>query len=106
MKDSGHEPGRLRELLRQAYREKENIQVGGQWERNLMSRVRDLTLTESSPGFLPVFAQLVWRVAAVTCPLTVGLLALLVKLDFILGNDVVQLLSGTEEAMFAQLFGG
>lgn len=96
----------LREILRRAYRDKENVEVGDQWQEEVMRRIRELDEIEERPSSLVMFEQLVWRLAPLTCLLILGLTVLLSSSDFISGDDVIQLLmNGTEELTLNQFFG-
>jgi hypothetical protein len=95
----------LREILRRAYRDKENVEVGDQWQEEVMRRIRELGEIEARPSSLAMFEQLVWRLAPLTCLLILGLTVLLSSSDFISGDDVIQLLvNGTEELTLNQFF--
>ena len=96
----------MKAILRKAYREKENIQVGDQWQQEVMRRVRELGALQPTPSFPEMLEQLVWRLAPVTCLLIFGLTVLFAVSDFTSGYEVFQLLNnGTEELTFA-LFPG
>ena len=96
----------LREILRQAYLEKENVEVGDRWQEEAMSRIRELGAIEAASNSLLMFEQFVWRLAPLTCLLILGLAVLLSSLDFISGYDIIQLLmDGTEELTLNQFFG-
>ena len=96
----------MKAILRKAYREKENIQVGDQWQQEVMRSVRTLGALQPTPSFPEMLEQLVWRLAPVTCLLIFGLTVLFAVFDFTSGYEVFQLLNnGTEELTFA-LFAG
>ena len=96
----------LQEILRKAYREKENVEVGDQWQQEVMRSVRTLGALQPTPSFPEMLEQLVWRLAPVTCLLIFGLTVLFAVSDFTSGYEVFQLLNnGTEELTFA-LFAG
>jgi hypothetical protein len=96
----------LREILRQAYLEKENVEVGDRWQEEAMRRIRELGAIEAASSSLVMFEQFVWRLAPLTCLLILGLAVLLSSLDFISGYDIIQLLmDGTEELTLNQFFG-
>jgi len=101
-----HERQALREILRRAYQERENVEVGGQWQEKVMRRIRELSEIQARPSSLEMFEQLVWRLAPVTCLLILGLTLLLSSFDFISGYEVIQLLiNSTEEITLNQFFG-
>jgi hypothetical protein len=96
----------LQAILRKAYRQKEDIEVGDQWQQEVMRRVRELGALQPTPSFPEMLEQLVWRLAPVTCLLIFGLTVLFVVSDFTSGNEVFQLLmNGTEELTFALFVG-
>ena len=96
----------LRELLRQAYREKEKVEVGDQWQQEVMRRIGELGEIEASPSYLVMLEQLVWRLVPVTCILIISLTVLLSSFDFISGYDIIQLtMNSTEQITLNQFFG-
>ncbi len=96
----------LQAILRKAHRQKEDIEVGDQWQQEVMRRVRELGTLQPTPTFPEMLEQLVWRLAPVTCLLIFGLTVLFAVSDFTSGYEVFQLLmNGTEELTFA-LFAG
>jgi len=106
MKAPKTEPEVLQAILRNAYRQKENVEVKDQWQQEVMRRVRELGALQPTPSFSEMLEQLVWRLAPVTCLLILGLTVLFAVSDFTSGYEVFQLLNnGTEELTFA-LFAG
>ena len=102
--DTGHD--RLQEILGQAYREKEEIIVGDQWQDEVMRRVRELGPIQSTPRFAEFLEQFIWRLAPAACLLILALTALLIFSDFSSEYELYQMLmNGIEEQTFAQLFG-
>lgn len=96
----------LQEALRKAYRQKENVEVGDQWQQEVMRRVRHLGALQPLPRFPEMLEQLVWRLAPVTCLLIFGFTVLFAVSDFTSGYEVFQLfMNGTEELTFALLAG-
>ena len=103
MTPSKHEPEALREILRRAHQEKETVEIGDQWQQEVMGRIRNLGPIEAKPSFLLMFEQLVWRLAPVTCLLILGLTLLLSSVSFTPEYEAVQLLmNGTEELTLVQ----
>ena len=101
-----HQRQALRELLRRAYREKEKVEVGDQWQDEVMRRIGELGEMEASPSYLVMLEQLVWRLVPVTCILIIGLTVLLSSFDFISGYDIIQLtMNSTEQITLNQFFG-
>ena len=96
----------LQAILRKAYQEKENVEVGDQWQQEVMRRVRELGALQPTPSFPEMLEHLVWRLAPVPCLLILGLTVLFAVSDFTSGSEVFQLLNnGTEDLTFA-LFAG
>jgi hypothetical protein len=96
----------LRELLRRAYREKEKVEVGDQWQQEVMRRIDELGEIEASPSYLVMLEQLVWRLVPVTCILIIGLTVLLSSFSFISGYDIIQItMNSTEQITLNQFFG-
>ena len=103
MTSDKHEQEALIEILRQAHREKQNLEIGDQWQQKVMDRIREFGPIETKPSFLVMFQQLVWRLVPATCVLILGLTLLLSSVSFLPGNDAFQLLmNGTEEVTFVQ----
>ena len=104
MTPSKHEQEALREILRRAQQEKETVEIGDQWQEEVMRRIRNFGPIEVKPSFLLMFERLVWRLAPVTCLLIVGLTLVLSSVNFTPGYDAIQLLmNGTEELTLVQL---
>ncbi len=106
MKTPEKEREKLAQALRQAYHEKENIEVGDMWKTRLMARVREAGPAQT-PGFLPSFEKLVWRLAPVTSPLVVImiLIALFISLDVASSHDALQtLVNSVEELTLSTIF--
>jgi hypothetical protein len=96
----------LREILRRGYQERENVEVGDQWQEEVMHRLRELGEIKARPSSLVMFEQLVWRLAPVTCLLILALTLLLSSFNFISNDDVMQLLiNNTDEITLNQFFG-
>jgi hypothetical protein len=96
----------LREILRRAYREKQEVDVGKQWQQEVMHRIRNLGEIEGRPSFFAQFEQLVWRLVPVTCLLILGLTLLFSSVEFFSSYDLAQLLvNSTEEITLNQFFG-
>ena len=96
----------LREIFKLAYLEKENLEVGDQWQGEVMRRLRKLGAIQPAPGFLEMLESFVWRLAPVTCLLILVLTAVLIVSDFTSEYEVIQLLmNGTEELVLPQFYG-
>ncbi len=107
MKISGNELEKLFRILKQAYHEKEKLEVGVQWQNRVMATVRQMGPVESMPRFMPTFEHLVWRLAPVTSLLALGLAAVSMVTDAVVEYDLLQLfLNAIEDSTLAHLFGG
>ncbi len=94
----------LERILRQAYRKKEKLQVGDQWQARVIRRVQELGGIQSTPGFPDIFAQFAWRLAPYVCLLIFALTAFLMS-DLTSGDEAYQFLTnGTEEITLTQIF--
>jgi hypothetical protein len=106
MKSSRNQLERLTNILRQAYLGKERIEVGDQWQNNVMVRIRQMGPVASAPGFLPTFEQLFWRLAPATSLLTLALAGLSIAIDVVFEYDLFQLLlNAVEDSALVHLFG-
>lgn len=100
------EQEKLKSILRQAYREKENLEMGDRWQDDLRDRLSGIGTIQPLPGFLTVFAQFVWQLAPVISLLILALTGVLLALDLTSGYDVFQLLlNGREESTLSQMLG-
>ncbi len=96
----------LEEMLKRAYRTKENAEIGTRWETNLMARIREVGPLRPRALFLPDFEHFVWRLAPVFCVLVIVAIALFIGTEIVSWEDPVQFfVSGAEESTLAQLFG-
>lgn len=106
MSFSKQEQEKLKSTLRQAYQGKEKIEVGDLCPDDLMQRIWELGTIPSTPRFLTMFEQLVWRLAPVSSLLILALTGVLLAIDLASGSDVFQLLlNGKEEFPLGQMFG-
>jgi hypothetical protein len=107
MSFSKEEQEKLKGILRQAYRGKENLEMGDLWPDSLMHRIREFATIQSAPRFLTMFEQIVWQLAPVISLLILALTGVLLVLDLAPGSDVFQLLmNGKEEITLSQMLGG
>jgi hypothetical protein len=108
MRRAKREQEKLNSILRQAYQEKEKLEVGEPSRDEILRRIRQLGVQVPSPRFLPLFEQLVWRLAPVTCLfifLLLALIAVIPLFDGSSGYDVFQQLSNEkEELTWVQMF--
>jgi hypothetical protein len=106
MKSLKHKLEVLKETLRQGYYEREDLEVGDQWQINVMRRIRKLGPIKSGSNFLMLFEQFIWRLTPATCLLILILVAFLAKFDFTPNNYVfTSFINNTEELSLVQLFG-
>ncbi|MGD0485978.1 MAG: hypothetical protein ABSB94_02175 [Syntrophorhabdales bacterium] len=97
---------KLKELLGQAYRARERMEVGARWQKSLMARVREIGPFQPTTRFLPTFERFVWRLAPVVCLLALVLIAAFVEIEVASWEDPIQLfVNGAEESMLSNLFG-
>ncbi len=97
---------KLEGLLREAYRARGHMEVGGGWQRRLMARVREIGPLQPEAQFLPSFEQLVWRLAPVISLLAIVLIAVFIEIEIASWEDPIQLfVNSAEESMLAHLFG-
>ena len=105
-----HEPAKeekLKGILRQAYQEKEKIEVADVAPEDIMRRIRKLGTLQPAPRFLEMFGSFVWRLAPIICLLIFVLTAVSLAVDFVPSHDVFQvLMNGREELTLVQLFEG
>jgi hypothetical protein len=106
MSFSKQEREKIKSVLREAYQEKENLEIGELREYDLMHGIWDFVTMPSTPRFLTVFEQFVWQLVPLTSLLILILTGLLLLLDWASGYDVFQLLTnGKEEFSLSQMLG-
>jgi hypothetical protein len=106
MAPSKHEQEALRKILQRAHQEKEKLEIGDQWQEEVMRRIRNFGPIEGKPTFYLKLEQLVWRLAPVTCLLILGLTLLLSSVIPTESYDAMQLLmNGADELTLVQLLG-
>jgi len=73
---------RIMSVLRGAYNQKENADVGDSWQTRVMGHVLSLGPVYAKTGYFELFQQFVWRLSPVAFVL-IGLLSMaLVKMNF------------------------
>ena len=98
---------RLTRILKQAYQEKEKVEVGDLRPEDIMRCIREVSEIQPAPRFLEMFEPFLWRLAPVVCLLILALAAMLLALDVTSGYDVFEILmNGKGELTLAQMFGG
>jgi hypothetical protein len=106
MKSLQHELESLRKILQRAYHEKEIVDVGDQWQSDVMRHIRNLGPVQSGASFFMLFEQFVWRLTPATCLLIIVVATIFFNLDFTPEYDVfTSFINDTEEVSLAQLFG-
>jgi len=106
MSFSKHEQEKLKSILKEAYRDKENAEIGTLRQEELMHRLRGIGARQPMPRFLTMFAQFVWQLAPVISLLILALTGVLLALDLTSGYDVFQLLmNGREEFTLSEMLG-
>jgi len=106
MSFSKQEQEKLKSVLRQAYRDKENLEIGVLRQEDFRDRLRGIGTIQPIPQFLTMFAQFVWQLAPVISLLILALTGVLLALDLTSGYDVFQLLmNGKEEFTLSQTLG-
>ena len=74
---------KMRKVLAEAYREKENVEVGELWQARVMGHIRSLGPLYPVTRYLQLFEGFVWRLAPVACVLILILAVILIHMDFI-----------------------
>jgi len=84
MESSKRNDIKVKQALKAAYHAKENngSEVSGQFEAQVMRRIRALGPIHSRPDYLSLFEQFVWRLAPVTAVLIIILAAWAMQFDF------------------------
>jgi len=94
----------LRSLL-EVYRNRAAAAVSDGWQAGVMRRIRNIGPLQPMPDRLVLFARLVWRLAPAACLLVLVTGALLLKIDFTSGSNLLRsFFSDTAEITLAQLF--
>lgn len=106
MKSFNNELESAKELLRQAYHENENSEVGHQWRLNVMRHIRNIGPIKTAPDYITFFEQFLWKLTPVACFIIIILAVLLLKFDFTPEYEVfASLINGTESVGLEQLLG-
>jgi hypothetical protein len=96
---------RLRRILRQAYLDKEKLEVGDQWRDDVMRRIRGIEQIRPEPGFLVLFSEFAWRFAPVISLLILALTIFLIGSALPSGYGALEFITdGIEELTFIDLF--
>jgi hypothetical protein len=98
---------RLKTLLTDAYRAREDLEVDERWQERLMARIGQIGPLTAKPGFTAAFGRFVWRLAPFTLVLSVALVFLLAGLYVTTRYDGLQLTArDVEELTLEQALGG
>lgn len=73
---------RLLKILREAYLEKEKLEVGNRWQEDVIQGIRKMRKIKATPSSPVVFGQFAWKLAPVTVPLILMLTVLLIGSGF------------------------
>lgn len=71
------------EVLKAAYREKEKVEVGAQWQQKVMHDIRRLGPLGSDANGYALFDRFFWRAAPVICLVMLVIGALAINMDFL-----------------------
>lgn len=85
---------KIREILRSAYFEKEDIDISSFWQGKVMAHVRELAALKAlhpSERFMEALGQLLWRLSPLIAFLVIVAGAALILTDFTSEYDVAQL---------------
>ena len=94
----------LRETLRKAYFEKEQLAVGDRWQAGVMRRIRNIEPDDKTVGFIELFESFVWRLAPGVCLLLLVLTTLWFNVEFVPEVDVFHVfLEDADISPFQQL---
>ena len=107
MKTRTHVPDRLKTLLTDAYRAREDLEVDERWQERLMARIEEIGPLKARPGFTAAFGPFVWRLAPFTLAMSVALVFLLAGLYVTTHYDGLQLTArDVVELTLKQALGG
>lgn len=81
------------DVLKTAYHAKEAIEVGGQWQQNVMRDIRRLGPLGSASNNAVFLAQLLWRAAPAVCMVILIIGAIVIKLDYMSDFELGNLLT-------------
>lgn len=96
----------IKELLRQAYYEKEDLEIGHQWRLNVMNHIRNIGTIRTAPDYITLFEQFFWKLAPAACLLIIVLVVFLFEFDFTPEYEAfASLINGTESMNLEQFLG-
>ncbi len=106
MKDPVTKKKALKESLRRAFFEKENLDVGDRWRLETMSRIRAMGPLKKSADFWMGLEQLAWRLSPITCALILVCSLIFYGSDAFHDYEVLSVFTNDpEELSLFQLFG-
>jgi len=104
MSSSEQKDERLMKILREAYLEKEKLEVSNRWQENAMHRIRKIRSTEVMASSSMVFFQFAWKLAPVTFFLILLLTAFLIGSGLTPGYGAFDFgLDGPEELTLTEM---
>lgn len=106
MKDPIVENKALKESLRRAYFQKEELDVGELWRLDAMARIRAMGSTKKKADFWMGLEQLAWRLSPVTCVLIILCTLVFLGSDAFHDFEVLSVFTtDPEDLTLSQLFG-
>lgn len=89
---NGYREEKIRKALMSVYRERENAEIGNQWQRRVMSSIRRLGIPEQRHGYQEYFGRLMWRFAPVTVAFILILAVGIIQFDFFSDFELTNIL--------------
>jgi len=97
---------KLENALIRAYRERERAEVSEQWQKKVMSHIRNLEPLNSKTSYFEFFEQFVWRFAPVAGILILILTICVITLDFVPEYEMAKIfIDDPVEFTLVQTFG-
>jgi len=81
------------DILKTAYHAKEAVEVGGQWQQNVMRDIRRLGPLGPASNSAAFLAQLLWRAAPAVFMAILIIGAIVIKLDYVSDFELGNLLT-------------
>ena len=98
MSTCGAKDERLLKRLREAYLAKETLEVGNQWQEDVMHRIRKIEKTGIAQSASAGFTQFTWKLAPVAALLILVLTTFLIGSGLTSGYEMFEfILEGIEE---------
>ena len=98
---------RLQQTLKEAYLLRDNVRTGPEWEKRVMSRVREIGPLSPGRGWVDFIEGCFWKLAPVACILILVLsVALILQFDFISEAEMAKtFFEGSVDYSFFQMLG-